>query len=123
MNRLALLPWRLSARALGRSSIGQAVGAGAASWHTETQVGIVLEAHMWQNKRAWVLDAHMQALFRSTSQQSPSAAEIQSSKASICYDICMKKYHGPCFVTSFRKPLRGILRFTLGQTTSQSGID
>ena len=62
MNRLALLPWRLSARALGSSSIGQAVGAGATSWHTETQVGIVLEAHMWQNKRAWVLDAHMQAL-------------------------------------------------------------
>ncbi|CAK0787891.1 hypothetical protein CVIRNUC_011113 [Coccomyxa viridis] len=37
MNRLALLPWRLSARALGSSSIGQAVGAGATSWHTETQ--------------------------------------------------------------------------------------
>ena len=123
MNRLALLPWRLSARALGSSSVGQAVGAGAACWHTETQVGIVLEAHMWQNKRAWVLDAHMQVICLSTSQQSPSAAEIQLSKPSICYDICLKKYYWPCFVTSFREPLRGILRFTLGQTTLQSGID
>ena len=63
MNRLALLPWRLSARALGSSSIGQAVGAGAAFWQTETQVGIMLGAHMWRNKRAWVLDDYMQAPF------------------------------------------------------------
>ena len=100
MNRLALLPWRLSARALGSSSIGQAIGAGAASWHTETQVGIMLGAHMWKDKRAWVLDAYMPALFPSTSQQSPSAADIQSSKVSTCYHICMKKYHGPSCVAS-----------------------
>ena len=61
MNRLALLPRRLSARALGSSSIGQAVGTGAASWHTETQVGIMLGAHMWKKKRAWVFVAYEQA--------------------------------------------------------------
>ena len=63
MNRLALLPWRLSARALGSSSIGQAVGTGAASWPTEAQVGIMMGARIRKIKRAWVLDAYMQAFF------------------------------------------------------------
>ncbi|CAL5224756.1 g7493 [Coccomyxa viridis] len=37
MNRLARLPWRLSARALGNSSVGQAIGASSASWQSDSQ--------------------------------------------------------------------------------------
>ena len=40
MNRLARLPWRLSARALGNSSLGQAIGASPPFWQTESQVSI-----------------------------------------------------------------------------------
>ena len=54
MNRLARLPWRLSARALGSSSAGQAIGASAAAWETESRVGHLLGCCMQHAKHACI---------------------------------------------------------------------
>lgn len=41
MNRLARLPWRLTARALGSSNVKQAAGASPVSWQIALQVRIM----------------------------------------------------------------------------------